>query len=41
MKRYVRAKTINKSSVSASRRRGYADASKIAKKYPKAMRVLG
>lgn len=41
MKRYIRPKNSNKPIMNDSRRRGYNDAAPIAKKYAKAMRVLG
>lgn len=41
MKRYVRPKNNSKPVMSAAQKRGYDMAMKIAKKYPKAMEVLG
>ena len=41
MKRYIRNKNTNRPIMNASQRRGYNDAAPIAKKYAKAMRVLG
>ena len=41
MKIYRRAKNTNKPIMNASQQRGYRDAAPIAKKYAKAMRVLG
>ena len=41
MYRYVRKPNSNKPVMNASQKRGYLDAAKTAKKYPKAMKVLG
>ena len=41
MKRYIRPKDINKPAMNASQKRGYRDAAVYAKKYAKAMKVLG
>ena len=41
MKRYIRPKNTSKPVMNTSQRRGYNDAAPIAKKYAKAMRVLG
>jgi len=41
MKRYIRPKNSNKPVMNAAQRRGYNDAAPIAKKYAKAMKVLG
>lgn len=41
MKRYVRYKDVNKPVMNASQKKGYDKAMQIAKKYPKAMKVLG
>lgn len=41
MKKYIRTKKPNKSNVSASWKKGYADAAAFAKKYPKAIKELG
>lgn len=41
MKRYIRNKNTNKPIMNTSQRKGYNDAAPIAKKYAKAMQVLG
>lgn len=41
MKKYIRYKESNKPIMNATQKRGYADAARTAKKYPKAMKVLG
>ena len=41
MKKYVRYKNANKPAMNASQKRGYRDAAVYAKKYAKAMKVLG
>jgi len=41
VKRYIRPKNSNKPIMNDSQKRGYNDAAPIAKKYAKAMRVLG
>lgn len=41
MKLYRRTRNTNKPVMNASQQRGYRDAAPIAKKYAKAMKVLG
>ena len=41
MKRYIRPKTSNKPVMTTAQKRGYDIAMQIAKKYSKAMKVLG
>ena len=41
MKIYKQTKNTNKPVMNASQQRGYRDAAPIAKKYAKAMKVLG
>lgn len=41
MKRYTRPKNSNKPVMTAAQKHGYDMAMRIAKKYPKAMEILG